>query len=162
MSNELKVGRTCPNFKALTTSGPIDFHKWSEGYWTLLFLRPNKFQFTKTESYHKAALIKRFSNENIRLIAFSNSFQTDKLWGDQPNILTIPLSFPIIYDVNSMIMEKFAHNFNDHLNRVYILNPFNEVKQIVTFNKDIKIDINDFIMVINSLKATAFHQLVKG
>jgi len=162
MSDELKVGRKCPNFKALTTEGPIDFHNWSRGYWTLLFLRPNKFHFSKTETHKKASLIKRFSEEKIRMISFSNNFQTDLLWGDQPNILTIPLSFPIIYDINSLLMEKFAHNFSNHLNRVYIINPLNEVKQIVTFNKDIEIDINDFIMVINSLKATAFHQLVKG
>ena len=36
----LKIGDTAPNFKANTTTGEIDFHKWIDGSWTILFSHP--------------------------------------------------------------------------------------------------------------------------
>lgn len=164
-TKELRVGRKCPNFKGMTSNGPIDFHFWSRGKWTLLFLKPCAIQVSHSVEEYIPKILQKLNQLEINLIAFSNGDDDNKYWGNEPTRTKIPLSFPIIFDINDMLRSKFSHGFNksnnNALNRVYILNPKNEVMQIVTYRKEVAIDLNDFIMVIQSLQTTAFHQLIR-
>ncbi|MDA1196176.1 MAG: redoxin domain-containing protein, partial [Planctomycetota bacterium] len=39
----IRLGDEAPNFKANTTAGEIDFHKWKAGSWAVLFSHPADF-----------------------------------------------------------------------------------------------------------------------
>ena len=39
----LRLGNIVPDFKAETTQGPMEWHKWIEGSWAILFSHPADF-----------------------------------------------------------------------------------------------------------------------
>ena len=161
---ELNVGRKSPNFKALSSEGPIDFHHWSKSKWSILLLAPCQF-INEDNPYFMAETKLGLKKLDLQVIALTQSFENSEYWGGSQTKTRIPISFPVIYDVNNMIQQKFDHGFDtnsdEELNRIYILDTNSTVRQIITFKKNIKIDINDLIMVVNSLKTTSCHHLMK-
>jgi alkyl hydroperoxide reductase subunit AhpC len=52
----LRLGNICPDFKADTTQGPMEFHKWKEGKWAILFSHPADFTPVCTTEIGRLAL----------------------------------------------------------------------------------------------------------
>ena len=52
----LRLGNICPDFKAETTQGPMEFHKWKEGKWAILFSHPADFTPVCTTEIGRLAL----------------------------------------------------------------------------------------------------------
>jgi len=43
MQQVLRLGNVVPDFTADSTHGPIEFHKWIDGHWAILFSHPADF-----------------------------------------------------------------------------------------------------------------------
>jgi alkyl hydroperoxide reductase subunit AhpC len=75
------------------------------------------------------------------------------------------LSNPIIYDIDKMLSKKFTGSENgaylESMNRFYIVDSNSFIRQIITFQKEVSIDLNDIYMVINSLRDTTFHKVLR-
>ena len=52
----LRLGNIVPDFKADTTHGPMEFHKWKEGKWAILFSHPADFTPVCTTEIGRLAL----------------------------------------------------------------------------------------------------------
>jgi alkyl hydroperoxide reductase subunit AhpC len=73
-----QIGDIAPNFTAMTTKGEIDFHKWSDGKWVVLFSHPSDFTpVCTTELAQVAKLQPQFKKRNVKVIALSTDSLED-------------------------------------------------------------------------------------
>ena len=97
----LQLGDTAPEFEAETTHGPIRFHEWKEGSWTVFFSHPKDFTpVCTTELGYTAALGDEFKARNVKAIAVSVDDVSDhNSWiGDIEETQSTTVNFPIIGD----------------------------------------------------------------
>lgn len=65
----LRLGSVAPNFQAKTTHGDIDFHKWIEGKWAILFSHPADFTPVCTTELGAFAKMKdEFERRDVKMI----------------------------------------------------------------------------------------------
>ena len=68
----LRINDEAPNFKAKTTQGEIDFHKWIGDGWAILFSHPKDFTpVCTTELGYMAKLEPEFRKRNCKIIGLS-------------------------------------------------------------------------------------------
>lgn len=65
----LRLGSEAPNFQAKTTQGDIDFHKWLNGKWAILFSHPRDFTPVCTTELGAFAKLKdEFEKRGVQMI----------------------------------------------------------------------------------------------
>lgn len=70
----LRIGSEAPNFQAKTTAGDIDFHKWLDGKWAILFSHPADFTpVCTTELGAFAKLSGEFEKRGVKMIGLVSS-----------------------------------------------------------------------------------------
>ena len=97
----LRLGSTAPNFKAETTTGPIDFHEFIGDSWVVLFSHPEDYTpVCTTELGAFAKLEPEFTKRGVKLIGLSaNTIDSHEGWiKDINEISGANLKFPIIGD----------------------------------------------------------------
>ncbi len=165
LKKEIVVGNKIPDFTALSSVGPLNFKKWAKDHWTILFLKPCLFSNNFDDDLFIAKNRMFLNHKKIRLISFANSFFESNQWGKNITQTSIPLSNPIIYDIDKMLSKKFTgyenEKYLESMNRFYIVDSDCFVRQIITFQKEVSIDLNDIYMVINSLRDMSFHKVLK-
>ena len=69
---QARMGRIVPNFKAMTTEGEIDFHRWLGNSWGLLFSHPAPFTpICTTEMGSLAKAHEEFAKRDVKLMGVS-------------------------------------------------------------------------------------------
>src|ERR1700704_2354678 len=104
----LRINSTAPDFKAETTQGPIEFHKWIGDGWAVLFSHPKDFTpICTTELGYLAGLKPEFDKRNCKILGLSVDPVSDhKLWAkDIEETQGHALSFPLIGD-NDLAVAK--------------------------------------------------------
>lgn len=74
----IRLGTEAPNFQAKTTHGDIDFHKWLDGKWGILFSHPADFTpVCTTELGAFAKMREEFDRRGVKMIGlvWHNYFQ---------------------------------------------------------------------------------------
>ena len=108
------IGDKAPAFKALTTTGTINFPEDYEGKWVLLFSHPSDFtSVCTTEFMTLASIQEEFDKLNVSLIGLSvDSLYShiawvraieDLEWKDMKNI---KIKFPVIADLNTKVATQ--------------------------------------------------------
>lgn len=65
----IRIGTEAPNFQAKTTQGDIDFHKWLDGKWAVLFSHPADFTPVCTTELGAFAKLKdEFERRGVKMI----------------------------------------------------------------------------------------------
>lgn len=91
-----------PNFKAETTTGPIDFHEYIEGSWAILFSHPaDHTPVCTTELGEVGKIQEEFKKRGVKVVALSlNDVDAHKDWIQDIEAYTpgSKVDFPIIAD----------------------------------------------------------------
>jgi len=97
----IRLGTTAPNFKAETTTGPIDFHEFIGKNWVVLFSHPEDYTpVCTTELGSFAGLEPEFTKRGVKLIGLSaNTIDSHEGWiKDIKEVTGNQVNFPIIGD----------------------------------------------------------------
>ena len=177
ISHALQIGDKAPNFEAQSTKGIINFHKWSENKWTILFSHPGDFTpVCTTELAELAFLQPEFKKRQTKIITLSVDSVDDHLeWMPhineyknkiKSNKKGTDLNYPIITDKSLKIATTYGMyhpkaepsgsifgNINKSTIRsVFIIDPDKTIQIILSYPKHIGRNFNEIIRIIDALQ----------
>lgn len=106
----LRLGSIAPNFKAETTTGPIDFHEWIGDSWAILFSHPEDYTpVCTTELGAMAKLGPEWAKRNVKPIGLSaNTIESHEGWiKDIAEVTGGNVGFPIIGDKQRQVALQY-------------------------------------------------------
>ncbi|WP_242121097.1 peroxiredoxin [Aestuariivivens sediminicola] len=165
---EIALGTKAPNFKARTTLGEIDFHRWLDGNWGLLFSHPEDYTPVCTTELGLVAKLKsEFQERNIKAIALSvDSLDSHFGWiKDIELSMNTKVEFPIIADENKEV-AKLYNMIHEHVSdnstvrSVFIIGPDKRIRLILTYPMAVGRNFDEIIRVIDALQLTEKHSVV--
>ncbi len=165
---ELGLESNAPNFKALTTSGPIDFYDWLGDSWGLLFSHPEDYTpVCTTELGAVAQLEQEFSKRNVKAIALSvDSLESHNGWKlEIEKSMNVKIGFPIIADEGAEIAQLYGmihqESSSKHTIRsVFVIGPDKKIKLHLTYPMSVGRNFDEILRVIDALQLSCEHQVV--
>jgi alkyl hydroperoxide reductase subunit AhpC len=159
----LRLGDTVPDFTAETTEGPVNFYKFIDGAWAVLFSHPKDFTPVCTTELGEAAKLKpEFEKRNVKVIGLSvDPVDSHKGWaGDIEETQGIKLNFPVIADSDRKVSDLYdmIHpNASDTftVRSVFVIGPDKKLKLTITYPASTGRNFDEILRVIDSLQLTA-------
>ncbi|MFI5391307.1 MAG: peroxiredoxin [Bacteriovoracales bacterium] len=158
-ATDLHLGDQVPDFDSQTTLGKINFYKWLDGKWAVMFSHPKAFTPVCTTELGVLALLnKDFSERNTKIIALSiDNEESQKNWVKDINEKqNSPITFPIISDEKGLVGELFGMirpgDKDLNVRSVYIISPDKKVKLILTYPATTGRNFNEILRVLDSLQ----------
>ena len=163
----LSIGADAPDFEAQTTEGPINFHKWIDGSWAVLFSHPKDFTPVCTTELGTVAKLKpEFDKRGVKVLGLSvDPLDDHKRWvGDIKETQGHALNFPLIADPDRKIANLYGMihpNANETLTvrSVFIIGPDKKIKLSITYPASTGRNFDEILRVIDSLQLTAKHKV---
>jgi len=163
----IRLGDTTPDFTAETTEGTIEFHKWLDNSWGILFSHPKDYTPVCTTELGRVANLKpEFEKRNVKMIAVSvDDLESHKGWiGDINETQNCTMNYPIIADPDRKVatMYDMIHpNALDNLTvrTVFIIGPDKKVKLQLTYPASTGRNFDEILRVVDSLQLTANYQV---
>ncbi len=158
----LRLGDVAPDFSAATNEGTVDFHDWKAGSWAVLFSHPADYTPVCTTELGRAAGLKgEFDKRNVKVLALSvDSAEDHRGWApDIGEVTGNKLNFPIIADQDRKVSELYdmihpGEGDTSTVRSVFIVDPANKVRLILTYPKSVGRNFDELIRVIDALQAT--------
>ncbi|HEY4167580.1 MAG TPA: peroxiredoxin, partial [Reyranella sp.] len=172
----LRINSVAPDFKADTTQGPIDFHKWIGEGWAILFSHPKDFTPVCTTELGAVARLKgEFDKRGVKVVGLSVDSAGDHTrWANDIKETqgTAP-NYPIIADADYTVSKlydmlpaavsgdpsKRTPADNMTVRNVYIIGPDKKVKLILTYPMTVGRNFDEILRVIDSLQLNAKHSV---
>jgi len=164
---KLRLGSIAPNFKAETTTGPIDFHEFIGDKWVVFFSHPEDYTpVCTTELGAMSKLEPEFAARGVKLIGLSaNTIDSHEGWiKDVDEISGAKLTFPIIGDkqrqvalLYDMIDHQDATNVDEKgiaftIRSVFIIDPKKVIRTILSYPASTGRNSNEVLRIIDSLQ----------
>ncbi len=158
----LHLGDIAPDFAAETTDGPINFHEWKQGSWTVFFSHPADFTpVCTTELGATAKLNSEFARRGVNVIAISvDPIEEHHKWkGDIGDVGGTDLNFPIIADPDKRISELYdmihpGEGDTNSVRSVFIIDPSNKIRLTLTYPKSVGRNFQEILRVVDALQLT--------
>jgi alkyl hydroperoxide reductase subunit AhpC len=106
----LRLGSKAPDFSADSNVGQIDFHKYIEGSWAILFSHPQDFTpVCTTELGAFAKLEPEFTKRGVKLLGLSaDTTDSHATWiKDISEVTGGHVKFPIIADPDRVVANQY-------------------------------------------------------
>jgi alkyl hydroperoxide reductase subunit AhpC len=170
----LRIGDEAPNFTALTTEGPVDFHRWIGDKWAVLFSHPKDFTpVCTTELGTMAKMKKEFDKRGVKIIGLSADPVDDhKRWAkDIEETQGAPVNYPMIGDADLKVAKlydmlpaeavpgKRTPAENATVRTVFIIGPDKKVKLMLFYPMTTGRNFDEVLRVIDSMQLTAKHKV---
>jgi alkyl hydroperoxide reductase subunit AhpC len=172
----LRINDTTPNFKAQTTQGPIDFHRWIGDSWAILFSHPKDFTpVCTTELGYMAKIEPEFTRRGAKLIGLSvDPVDSHKRWlGDIEETQGAKVNYPIIGDgdlgvsklYNMLPAEEPGSSegrtaaTNQTVRSVFVIGPDKKIKLMLTYPMTTGRNFDEILRVLDSMQLTARHKV---
>ncbi len=163
----LRLGDIAPDFSADTTQGPINFHKWINNSWVLLFSHPADFTPVCTTELGKTALLAGdFAKRGVKAIAISvDDLDSHNQWvPDIEEVNNVKVNFPIIADPEkkvALLYDMIHPNASEKatVRSVFIIGPDKKIKLTLTYPASTGRNFTEILRVIDSLQLTANYQV---
>ena len=158
----IRLGDEAPNFTAETTEGTIDFHQWKNGKWAIFFSHPADFTpVCTTELGRTAGLKDEFDKRGVKAIAISvDPIESHNGWAqDIAEVGGTDLNFPLIADSDRKVSELYdmihpGEGDTSTVRSVFIVDPKNKVRLILTYPKSVGRNFGEIVRVIDALQLT--------
>ena len=172
----LKLNDEAPNFKANSTHGGIDFHKWIGDSWAVLFSHPKDFTpVCTTELGQVATMEKEFAKRNCKVIGLSvDSVESHIEWEkDIEETQGVSVNFPMIGDTDLAVSKLYymlpadesgtsedrtALN-NSTVRSVIIVGPDKRIKLLLTYPMTTGRNFDEILRVLDSMQLTATYKV---
>jgi alkyl hydroperoxide reductase subunit AhpC len=172
--HSLRLGTIAPNFKAETTTGPIDFHEFIGDKWVVLFSHPEDYTpVCTTELGAFAKLEPEFTRRGVKLIGLSaNTIESHGGWiKDIDEISGSNLKFPIIGDKQRQV--ALAYDMLDHqdatnvdskgiaftIRSVFIIDPKKTIRTILSYPASTGRNTAEVLRIVDSLQTGDKHRV---
>jgi alkyl hydroperoxide reductase subunit AhpC len=158
----IRLGDEAPNFTAETTEGTIDFHQWKNGKWAIFFSHPADFTPVCTTELGRTARLKdEFDTRGVKAIAISvDPIESHNGWAqDIAEVGGTDLNFPLIADPDRKVSQLYdmihpGEGDTSTVRSVFIVDPKNKVRLILTYPKSVGRNFGEILRVIDALQLT--------
>ena len=168
----LTIGDEAPDFKAETTEGPIQFHDWMDGKWTILFSHPKNFTpICTTELGYMAKLKPEFDQRDVKIIGLSvDPLENHARWAqDIEETQGAAPNYPLIADSDFNVSKLYgmlpASTSGDPTSRtpadnqtvrnVFVIGPDKKIKLVLIYPMTTGRNFDEVLRVVDSLQLTA-------
>jgi alkyl hydroperoxide reductase subunit AhpC len=168
----LRINDIAPDFKAQTTQGPIDFHKWIGNSWVILFSHPKDFTpVCTTELGYMAKIEPEFTKRNTKLIGLSiDPVERHSKWvSDIEETQGATVKYPMIGDTDLNVAKLYnmlpaeeagssdgrTAATNATVRSVFIIGPDKKIKLMLTYPMSTGRNFDEIVRVLDSLQLTA-------
>lgn len=162
-----KIGEKAPEFKAITTQGPIDFPKQYKGNWVILFSHPADFTPVCTSEFMAfASMEKKFNDVNCKLIGLSVDglyshiawLRTIKEKIEYKGMKKIEVKFPLIEDITMEVSKKYGmiqpgESDTKAVRAVFYIDPQGIVRTILYYPLSLGRNFDELYRVLIGLQA---------
>mmetsp|Transcript_6014 Transcript_6014/g.20530 ORF Transcript_6014/g.20530 Transcript_6014/m.20530 type:complete len:251 (+) Transcript_6014:2771-3523(+) len=168
------LGEKVPNFVAPSSDGDIDWHKFIQGSWAILFSHPADYTpVCTTELGTVASFSDEFKKRGVKVAALScNDADSHKGWIKDINTTSYAkgatVDFPIIADPDRTIAkqygmidpeEKSATGLPMTCRAVFIIGPDATLKLGMLYPATTGRNFDEILRVVDSLQLTAKHKV---
>ena len=163
----LQLGDTVPNFTQASSTGEIDFYKWTGDSWVVLFSHPADFTPVCTTELGAVAKLKpEFARRNVKVVALSvDDVESHKGWiGDIEETQSTQINYPILADPDCKVSDLYGMihpNANNTLTvrSVFIIDPHKKLRLTLTYPASTGRNFDEILRVIDSLQLTDNYQV---
>jgi alkyl hydroperoxide reductase subunit AhpC len=153
---------TVPNFVQESTQGPIDFYKFGDGHWVILFSHPKDFTpVCTTELGAVARLMPEFDRRGVKVVGLSvDSLESHHGWlKDIEETQGIGLNFPLIADADRSVANLYGmiHPEEDNVftvRSVFIIDPNKKLRLTLTYPAPTGRNFAEILRVVDALQLT--------
>jgi alkyl hydroperoxide reductase subunit AhpC len=172
----LRINSTAPDFKADTTQGPIEFHKWIGDGWAILFSHPKDFTpVCTTELGYMAGLKPEFDKRNTKILGLSvDPVANHEKWAkDIEETQGHAVTYPMIGDPELKVAKAYdmlpedagstsegrtAAN-NATVRSVFVIGPDKQIKAMLTYPMNTGRNFDEVLRILDSVQLTANHMV---
>lgn len=161
------IGTQAPSFKAMSTTGKINFPNDFGNSWKILFSHPADFTpVCSTELLEMASLQPEFKKLGVKVAVIStDNVETHKLWVkyleevDYKNRGHMDIQFPLIEDPNAEASIRYGMlhkptSSNRDIRGVYIIDGNNIVRAINFYPLEVGRNMNEILRTVEALQTT--------
>ncbi|MBL8269518.1 peroxiredoxin [Steroidobacter sp.] len=164
----LRLGDTAPDFNALTTHGPIQFHAWLGDSWAVLFSHPRDFTpVCTTELGQLAQLQAEFQRRDVKLIGTSlDTVQSHYQWlQDVRETQGTFIDFPLIADLDRTVAGLYGmlhpnHDESFTVRSLFVIDPKQQLRLMLTYPQSCGRNFEEVLRAIDSLQLTDEHHVI--
>jgi alkyl hydroperoxide reductase subunit AhpC len=172
----LRINDEAPNFKAKTTQGEIEFHKWIGDGWAILFSHPKDFTpVCTTELGYMAKLEPEFRKRNCKIIGLSvDPVDNHEKWAkDIEETQGAKVNYPMIGDSDLNVAKLYnmlpaaeagtsegrTAATNATVRSVFIIGPDKKIKLMLTYPMTTGRNFDEILRVLDSMQLTGKHKV---
>lgn len=172
----LRINDEAPNFKAKTTQGEIDFHKWIGDGWAILFSHPKDFTpVCTTELGYMAKLEPEFKKRHCKIIGLSvDPVDNHEKWAkDIEETQGAKVNYPMIGDSDLKVAKLYnmlpadesgtsegrTAATNATVRSVFIIGPDKKIKLMLTYPMTTGRNFDEILRVLDSMQLTVKHKV---
>ncbi len=163
----LLLGDTAPNFKANTTQGEIEFHKWAGDDWVILFSHPADYTpVCTTELGYTAKLKDKFAARGAKAIAISVDTVEDHIgWSkDIEETQGTAVNFPMIADPDGKVATLYSmihpsSNAKLTVRAVYVIDPDKKIRASIIYPPSTGRNFDEIVRLLDSLQLAGTHKV---
>lgn len=159
------IGDKAPAFRALSTTGTINFPEDYEGKWVLLFSHPSDFTpVCTTEFMTVAAMQEEFEALNVSLIGLSvDSLYSHIAWVraieelEWNGMKDIKVRFPVIADLNTKVATLYGMlqpnvSSTQAVRAVFVIDPEGIVRSITYYPLNVGRNFDEILRMVKALQ----------
>lgn len=142
-----RIGEKAPEFKAVTTQGPINFPSDYSGNWVILFSHPADFTPVCTSEFMTfATMEKQFAEANCKLVGLSVDglyshiawLRTIKEKIEYKGMKDVEVKFPLIEDITMEVARRYGmiqpgESSTKAVRAVFIIDPKGIIRAIIYY-----------------------------